>query len=142
MKKNQISYFAFFILIILVFNIGFLFLNASTGLALNLKDSKTQLGTAGSSAGYPAEDKEGKNIEYIIGQIIKGVLSFLGVIFLILVIYGGFMWMTAHGNEEQVTKAKKLITEATIGLIIVLSSYLITFYVISKFISAIFETTI
>lgn len=140
MKKNQISYFVFFILIILVFNIGFLFLNASTVMALSLKNSALQLGAAGGSAGYSTEDNTGANIEYIIAQIIKGFLSFLGVIFLILIIYGGFKWMTAHGNEEQVTKAKNLITEATIGLIIVLSSYLITFYVITKFISAVFET--
>ena len=48
------------------------------------------------------------------------------------IVYGGFLWMTAHGNEEQVTKAKNLITAALIGLVIILSAYAISVFVISK----------
>ncbi|MBU1164521.1 pilin [Patescibacteria group bacterium] len=60
--------------------------------------------------------------ELIAGRIIGYLLSFLGVLFIILIIYGGFMWMTASGNDEQVEKAKKMIKRATIGLFIVLAS--------------------
>lgn len=59
----------------------------------------------------------------IIGTIISTILGFLGVIFLILIILGGFRWMTAAGNEEQVNEALAIIRRAAIGLLIVVSSY-------------------
>lgn len=130
-------------MLILVF--VFLFLGSSALAAPpSLKNSSEQLGTAAGQAGYGniAEGEAGTRVEYIIAQIIRIVLSFLGVLFLILTIYGGFKWMTAHGNEEQLTKAKKLIVEATIGLIIVLASYIITFYVINKLLGVIFNIDI
>jgi hypothetical protein len=65
----------------------------------------------------------------VVSQIISYVLSFLGVIFLVLLIYGGFLWMTASGDSEQITKAKDILINATIGLIIILSSYTITYFV-------------
>lgn len=64
-----------------------------------------------------------------IGKVIGVGLSLIGVIFLILMIYSGFLWMLARGNETEVTKAKDLIQAAIIGLIIVLAAYAITQYV-------------
>src|SRR5690554_2680154 len=55
-----------------------------------------------------------------IGKIIGAVLSFVGVIFMVLIVYGGLTWMTASGNEKQVEKAKNLIVQAVIGLVVVL----------------------
>ena len=66
------------------------------------------------------------NLPSSIGTLINAALSFLGVLFLLLTIYGGYLWMTAAGNEEQINKAKKIITSALIGLIIVISAYIIT----------------
>jgi hypothetical protein len=63
------------------------------------------------------------------GSIIGTALSFLGVIFLLLTITGGIMWMTAGGNTEQVGKAKNLITSAIIGLVIVFASYALTSFI-------------
>ncbi|HNX11266.1 MAG TPA: hypothetical protein PKI61_03940 [bacterium] len=64
-----------------------------------------------------------------IGQIVGAILSFVGVILLILIIYAGILWMTASGNEKNVEKAKNIIISAIIGLIIVLSAYAITAFV-------------
>lgn len=64
-----------------------------------------------------------------IGSVIGIVLSFIGVVFLILMIYAGISWMTAAGNQEKVTKAKNLIINAIIGLIIVLSAYTISSFI-------------
>ena len=64
-----------------------------------------------------------------IGKIVGVVLSFLGIIFFVLIIYGGFMWMTARGNEEQVTKAKKVVINAAIGLAVILAAYAITAFI-------------
>lgn len=64
-----------------------------------------------------------------IGQILGVVLSFIGVAFLLLMIYGGFTWMLARGNEQDVAKAKDLIQAAIIGLVIVFMAYAITAFV-------------
>jgi hypothetical protein len=64
-----------------------------------------------------------------IGFIIGIILSFTGVIFLLLTIYSGFLWMTAAGNQEQINKAKKIITAAVIGIIIVGAAYAITAFI-------------
>ena len=66
------------------------------------------------------------DIPSIIGRIIGAGLSFIGILFFVLVIYGGYLWMTARGNEEQVGKSISIITQAAIGLIIVAAAYLIT----------------
>lgn len=57
-----------------------------------------------------------------VGGVINVVLGFLGVVCIILFLYGGFLWMTAAGNEEKVGQAKKIITATVIGLVIVLLS--------------------
>jgi len=72
---------------------------------------------------------EPRDLGEIIGALIGTFLSFLGIIFLILIIYGGFVWMTSGGNEAKVYKAKGIIRQAIVGLIIVLSAYSITAFV-------------
>ncbi len=81
-------------------------------------------------AGFETDGAE--TIDSKIGFVVQAILSFLGVIFLILMIYGGYLWMAARGNDEQVAKAKKLITAAVIGLVIVISAYAISYLVVSK----------
>lgn len=76
--------------------------------------------------------KDKTDLPTTIGKIIGVALSLLGVIFLVLMIYGGFLWMTARGDGGQVDKAKGMITTAIVGLIIVLSAYAITYFVITK----------
>ncbi len=71
-----------------------------------------------------------------IANIVKIALGFLGIIFVILIIYAGFMWMTAAGSEERISKAKKIMIAAIIGVAIVLSAYLITYFVIDQLLRA------
>ncbi|MBU0880326.1 hypothetical protein KKB33_02250, partial [Patescibacteria group bacterium] len=68
----------------------------------------------------------------VIGYGIQAILGLLGIIFLILILYAGFNWMTAAGDEEKVTKAKETLSRAIIGLVIIVSAYLITIFVFSK----------
>lgn len=70
-----------------------------------------------------------------IGNIIGTVLSFVGVIFLILIIYGGISWMFSAGNDQKVEKAKSIIINAVIGLIIVFAAYFITDFIGTQFIN-------
>lgn len=85
------------------------------------------------AAGESGYDTIKDSPEGIISDIIGAFLSFLGVIFVILMIYGGYLWMTDRGNEDQVKKAKDLIASAIIGLLIVISAYAISYFVISYF---------
>lgn len=73
-----------------------------------------------------------KDLESTVGTVIKAVLAMVGTIFLGLTIYAGILWMTASGNEEQVTKATGIIKAAIIGLFITMSAYAITYFVTSK----------
>ncbi len=100
--------------------------------AANLGDWWDNLEQAAGSegAGYVTDDIKGP--EQIISTIIQTALTFLGVVFLILAIYGGYLWMTARGNEEQLTKAKNTLTAAIIGLIIVIGAYAISYFVIER----------
>jgi len=71
-------------------------------------------------------------MENIIGTIIKIVLSLLGLIAVVLIIAGGFMWMTSGGNEEKIKNAKQLMGSAVVGLVIVLLAYSIASFIITN----------
>lgn len=68
----------------------------------------------------------------VIGKGIEILLSILGIIFLIIVIYGGITWMTAGGAPESVTKGQNMIIEGVIGMIICLGAYALSYYVVQK----------
>jgi len=76
-----------------------------------------------------------KSLPETIGSIIGYGLSFIGVIFMVLMIYGGISWMTSFGAQEKVKKAKDLIVDAVIGLIIVIAAYAITNFIVEKLIT-------
>ena len=61
---------------------------------------------------------------------VNGVLGILGIIFFAYVFHAGYLWMTAAGNEDQVKKAKDEITNAAVGLLVVVAAYAIVNYVI------------
>lgn len=67
-----------------------------------------------------------------VGKIIKIVLGLLGIIFLALTVYAGVLWMTAAGNEEQVTKALDILKTSVIGLIIIIAAYSITYFIVAN----------
>lgn len=79
-------------------------------------------------AGYDTNNV--KTPESYISKIITIILSFIGVLFLGFTIYAGITWMTAAGKEEKVTKAKEMMSESIIGLIIVLVAYALTYFII------------
>jgi len=82
-----------------------------------------KIGETGFGATGPPQ---GGVLQRTIFKIINYVLGFLGIVFMILIIYGGFVWMTSAGNDQRVTQAKKIIGNAAIGLAIVLISYGVT----------------
>jgi len=64
-------------------------------------------------------------------------LSLLGIVAVVIILIGGFKWMTAGGNQDEVDKAKKLITNGIIGLAIILAAFAISKFVIESLVSAV-----
>lgn len=98
-------------------------------LAYNFEEGSGLNLTAG-RAGYTNEPKSSEDL---IIQGITLVLTFVGILFLILTIVSGFRWMTARGNEAEVEKAKKMLIQSTIGVLIVLAAYALSYFIISFF---------
>jgi hypothetical protein len=71
-----------------------------------------------------------------VANIIQIALSFLGIVAVVIVLWGGVLWMTAAGNDDKVAQAKKVLFSGLIGLIIILSAYAITQFVVNQLVSA------
>ena len=78
----------------------------------------------------------GAGIAGVVGGIIEVVLAVLGIVFLALTVYGGWLWMTAAGNQERVDKAKNLLRDSVIGLAVVISAFALTRFVVEGVLSA------
>lgn len=96
------------------------------GTTPGLLKAKQSLGKVGEGIGQTA------SLESVIGGIIQGALALVGVIFLALTVYGGYLWMLAREDEAQAEKAMQIIKMAVIGLAVVLAAYAITFFVVSR----------
>lgn len=92
-------------------------LSAKTALALTLWGGETLgLGTA--------------DLQATVINIIQWILGLLGLIAVVMILIGGFKWMTAGGNEEKIESAKKLLTAAIIGLVIILLAWAIVIFAV------------
>jgi len=112
-----------FILIFCVFNLASSALaQAGTGSTSASYEIGKQFVAVNKTAGYDAPTDP----RTIAARVIRVVLNFLGIIFLGLIVYAGFLWMTAGGAEDRVEKATKLLYRSVIGLIIILAAYSIT----------------
>ncbi|MEA2088766.1 MAG: hypothetical protein U9O55_02930 [Patescibacteria group bacterium] len=100
------------------------------------------LENTGSQAGFNTGVTEVSSVSGAIGEIIGIFLSFLGIIFFVLMVYGGFIWMTAGGSQDKVGQAKKIIANAILGLIIVFSAYIITYIITSELSATVGESEI
>jgi len=90
----------------------------------------TQLGEIGPI--IPAEITEQTNPIELVMSWIQVALTFLGVATIALVLYAGFLWMTAAGESEKIDKAKKYLRNGLIGLIIILSSWSLTWFIVKQ----------
>jgi len=91
-----------------------------------------QTETIGDVAGLGSQD-----LTTVIAQIIRAILGFLGVVAVVIIIWGGFLWMTSGGETEKVGKARKFIIMGIVGLAIVLSAYAIASFVITALVGAV-----
>lgn len=85
---------------------------------------------AADKAGYVVDTTTETTFAETLGLVVKTALSFVGIIFLLLMVYAGFLWMTAHGETDQVDKSKKIIVQSIIGLAITVGAFSITAFVV------------
>lgn len=95
------------------------------GNAINNIGSQVQ--TVGSNTGLGGSN----NLGVLVGRLINSALGLLGIVLVVIVIYAGFLWMTAQGNDEKVKQAKKMITNAVVGLVLIFAAYAITTFVVN-----------
>jgi len=85
----------------------------------------------GKNLGYKTEEVTKDTLLIKIGQIVSIVLGLLGVLTFIMIVYYGFIWMTAGGNEKAITEAKDSFQSLIVGLILILGAYAITSFILS-----------
>jgi hypothetical protein len=103
-----------------------LFLTVNLALAQDFGIEEVSTGLEGSLA-------ETEDPRIVVGRFIQFALGFLGILVVLLIMYAGFLWMTSGGNEEKITRAKKILFNGIIGLIIILSSWALTTFILSRF---------
>lgn len=109
--------------IILIFTLVFTFLGSFLFFT-NFVSAQEDYGL--SSIAGKADLKKTGDLPTLSGQVLGAVLSLVGIVFFLLMIYGGILWMTARGNAQQADKSLSIIIAAVVGLIIVLGSYTLT----------------
>ncbi|MBI5022709.1 MAG: hypothetical protein HZC05_00890 [Candidatus Magasanikbacteria bacterium] len=73
-----------------------------------------------------------KDVRNTVASIINVALGLLGIVAVVIILIGGFEWMTAGGNEEKTGEARNRIFAGIIGLAIILSAYAIATFVINS----------
>ena len=89
-----------------------------------LKDAVENTGLADACSGSQ------NCIATIVGRVVNAALGFVGIILLGLLLYAGFLWMTAGGEEEKVKTARGMIANAVAGILIIATAFAITSYVL------------
>jgi len=82
-----------------------------------------------------------RDVREMTASIIRTLLGLLGIIAVVIILIGGFKWMTAMGEEEKVGAAKKLLGAGIIGLVIILCAYAIANYAIGQLVDTTTKTS-
>ena len=118
-KKFKVAGQIFIILVLVFILILPYFVFAADGPLNKLKNIAGQGGYTTNTTGDEYKFSE------ILGLVVSGFLSLLGVIFIGEIIYAGYNWMTARGEEAKVEKAHDTIRRAIIGLVVVVGAFAI-----------------
>jgi|GEM_PF-536382 len=116
--------------IVAIFVVGVFLLAPHFGLAQSLDTGLNSINETGLGGANT-------DVRVLIARIIRGLLGFLGIIAIGVILYGGYLWMTAAGKSEQIETAKKVLQNGVIGLIIMLSAFAIVSFIISRLLGAI-----
>lgn len=98
-----------------------------------------QATTVGGTELFPDEFKPDLGTQELpttLASIINTILGLLGIVATVLILWAGFLWMTAAGNDEKIGTAKKILQAGIIGLVIIFSAYAIAQFALGKILSA------
>lgn len=101
----------------------------------NLLLAQYGLQETANKAGLPGAAAN-KTLPEIVGLIINGLLGVIGTVLIVLMLYGGFLWMTAAGEEKRVEDAKNILKNSIIGLLIIFLAYGISKFIINALLTA------
>ncbi len=101
-----------------------------SGLGAKIREKTIEIGKPYNSDNVGMDPGQ-KNVLDVYRLLIGRIAAFLSIIFFVQIIIGGVQWMNAGGNEEAVAGAKKRIVNGIIGVAIVLSAYIITYFVLA-----------
>ena len=129
-NKKLISFWILTFLILVPF--GVLAHSALAQTSNGLLGSQVGIEEVGQKFGATGGINDVNDPRVIAMEIINVVLGFLSLLLVALLVFSGYQWMAAGGNEEQVTKAQKRITNAVIGLVIVLAAWSIGTFLLKR----------
>ena len=117
------------------FSSAWLWLAAWPVLAQSLPETinSNLLDTAVKSGLTASGNSDNRSVLDLFGVYLSIALGFVGITFTVQIVHGGYLWMTAGGNEEKVKKALSKITNGAIGAGVVFSAYIITYFILSEF---------
>jgi len=95
---------------------------------LSVQAQQAELEKTAGAAGIKGET----DLAIIVGKIVGTLLGFLGLIAVVIVIIGGFQWMTSGGNEDKIKSARSLMVNGLIGLVIIVLAYALASFVIAR----------
>lgn len=96
-------------------------------------DMTGALDSLANGAGYKTDQAASDTfLAETIGSLIGKILEIIGIIFLLFMIYGGWIWMKAKGNAEQATRAKNILIDSIIGILIIMAAYIFTFFILKS----------
>ena len=79
-----------------------------------------------------APDSIERELPDMIGAIISGALAITSTVLLLLIIYGGFLWLPAGGDSAKIQKGRQILTWSVIGAVVILGGYAITSFIIGQ----------
>jgi len=120
----KMKFFYFFLILFIL--AGSLIFTIQTASAYTGADTKNFLNKTANQAGL---EEDAQKPEVFVANLIQILLSIAGVVFLAYFIYGGFVWMTAGGEETKIKNARKILIYATIGIAIIAAAYSITYFI-------------
>jgi hypothetical protein len=97
-----------------------------------LSGANTALEEVGGETGAAS----GPTLTELIGGLINVVLGFMGIFLVIYIVWAGYIYASSAGEKEKIDKAKKMISSAVIGLVLIIAAYAIASYVISALTTA------
>lgn len=97
------------------------------GQITNLLDRAGQAGF-----GQTSQSTAGLTPGGLVGRFVTVFLGFVGTIAFVVFLYGGYLWLTARGDDDQVAKAKQYLMNGTIGIIIIVLAYSAAFFITSQ----------